>query len=73
MRTRKEVESFFQFSHLPTHLQNVSEPFHRLAVVLHGILEPSAERTLALRKLWEAKNYAVWQASNQTRKDPTDV
>lgn len=57
-----EVENFFAFKHLPEDLQKVSEQFHNTAMSICS-LPPSAERTLALRKLWEAKNYAVWCAA----------
>jgi hypothetical protein len=65
MRTIKDVEKLFQFAHLPKHLQDVSYPFHKLATTLFTELPPSAELTLALRKLWEAKNLAVWCAANK--------
>ena len=67
--TNKEVTEFFAYKHLPEHLQTVSKPFYTLASNLTIKLPPSAERTLALRKLWEAKNYAVWCAA---QKDATD-
>lgn len=50
---------FFAFEHLPEHLREVSKDFHNLA---HKIVEkyPSnPERTVALRKLLEAKDAAV--------------
>ncbi|ANJ20682.1 hypothetical protein RDp07_gp22 [Roseobacter phage RD-1410Ws-07] len=57
-----KVESLFRFAHLPEHLQAASKPFHDLAVHLTDTLPPSAEYTLALRSLWEAKNLAVFAA-----------
>jgi len=59
-----EISNFFAYEHLPPHLQNVSQPFHDLAVMITKAVDPSSERTLALRKLWESKNYAVWCAAN---------
>jgi hypothetical protein len=50
---------FFTYSHLPDHLQEVSAPFGDLAVHLCVILPPNPERTVALRKLLEAKDCAV--------------
>lgn len=49
---------FFAYAHLPEKLQTISKPFAELA---NGLLElPSnAERTMALRKLLEAKDCAV--------------
>lgn len=50
---------FFQYDHLPPHLQEISKPFCNLA---HDIAEKypqNAERTVTLRKLLEAKDAAV--------------
>ena len=49
---------FFEYNHLPHHLQIVSKPFAELAEVIHQ-LPSNAERTTALRKLLEAKDCAV--------------
>jgi hypothetical protein len=53
------MEQFFRFEHLPLHLQAVSKPFGELAVHLIRTLPSNAERTVALRKLLEAKDCAV--------------
>jgi hypothetical protein len=58
--TEEKVHSLFAFQHLPVHLQGVSEPFHDMAMFLVNTLPQSAELTLALRSLWEAKNLAVY-------------
>jgi hypothetical protein len=50
---------FFQYAHLPAHLQAVSEPFGELADHIIGSLPRNPERTVALRKLLEAKDCAV--------------
>ena len=50
---------WFEFSHLPEHLQSVSAGFCDLACSLCAIVEPGPERTVALRKLLEAKDAAV--------------
>ncbi len=50
---------FFQFDHLPPHLKEVSRPFCELAVNVVDTLPRNAERTVALRKLLEAKDCAV--------------
>lgn len=50
---------FFAFSHLPEPLQAVSKPFYDLAHQLVVALPPNPERTVALRKLLEAKDCAV--------------
>lgn len=57
-----KVESLFRYAHLPEDLQEASKPFHDLAVHLTNTLPSSAEYTLALRSLWEAKNLAVFAA-----------
>jgi hypothetical protein len=49
---------FFVYSHLPSHLQEVSKPFAELANHL-VTLPRNPERTVALRKLLEAKDCAV--------------
>lgn len=50
---------FFSFSHLPAHLREVSEPFGDLALQIAISLPDNPERTVALRKLLEAKDAAV--------------
>lgn len=50
---------FFAFAHLPPHLQEVSKPFHDLAHHIVNTLPANPERTVALRKLVEAKDCAV--------------
>lgn len=50
---------WFVCSHLPEHLQAVSLPFCELATKLCNEIEPGPERTVALRKLLEAKDAAV--------------
>ncbi len=49
---------FFEYAHLPGHLQAVSKPFCYLAKELMN-LPRNPERTVALRKLLEAKDCAV--------------
>lgn len=50
---------WFDYRHLPEHLQAVSGPFCDLAVQVCETIEPGPERTVALRKLLEAKDAAV--------------
>lgn len=50
---------FFEYSHLPPHLQAVSKPFGELAQKMVTDLPSNAERTAGLRKLLEAKDCAV--------------
>lgn len=70
---KEPILQFFSYSHLPPHLQAVSKPFCELAYAIvdgdngsetgnltfGGPLHRSAERTVALRKLLEAKDAAV--------------
>lgn len=56
------IMQYFEYSHLPPHLQKVSMPFCELAkaLVKDGTgLPRNPERTVALRKLLEAKDAAV--------------
>lgn len=53
------MEKFFQYSHLPAHLLAVSKPFCELASHIVATLPRNPERTVALRKLLEAKDCAV--------------
>ena len=50
---------FFTYDHLPSHLQEVSKPFCDLAQHIVATLPSNPERTVALRKLLEAKDCAV--------------
>ncbi len=50
---------FFEWEHLPPHLQVVSKPFWEMAKELATTLPSNAEATVALRKLLEAKDCAV--------------
>lgn len=51
--------NFFGYAHLPEHLQAVSRPFGELATTIATLIPSSPERTVALRKLLEAKDAAV--------------
>lgn len=50
---------FFHYSHLPPQLQDRSRPFCALARLLVDTTPRNPERTVALRKLLEAKDAAV--------------
>lgn len=50
---------FFQYGHLRDDLQKVSKPFCDLAHEIVSELPQNPERTVALRKLLEAKDCAV--------------
>lgn len=68
----EHILQFFGYAHLPPHLQAVSKPFCDLAhaivadasapagsTLLGCLLPRNPERTIALRKLLEAKDAAV--------------
>jgi len=50
---------WFDYTHLPEHLQGVSEGFCDLASDMCTMIERGPERTVAFRKLLEAKDAAV--------------
>jgi hypothetical protein len=50
---------FFKYTHLPAHLQAASKPFCDLAEHIVATVPSNPERTVALRKLLEAKDCAV--------------
>jgi len=50
---------YFAYSHLPEHLKIVSVRFYDLEVAVCELIEPGAERKMALRKLLESKDAAV--------------
>lgn len=53
------IMQFFAYAHLPPHLQAVSKAFGDLALRIVETLPRNPERTVALRKLLEAKDAAV--------------
>lgn len=58
--TRKpDILQFFEYEHLPNHLQEVSKPMHAIAHHMASHMAPSAELTAGLRKLLEAKDCFV--------------
>jgi hypothetical protein len=64
------ILQFFTYAHLPEHLRAVSEPFADLAGRIVVELPRNPERSVALRKLLEAKDAAVRAALFQ---DPERV
>ncbi len=50
---------FFEYVHLPAHLQEISKPFGELAQQMVELLPANPERTAGLRKLLEAKDCLV--------------
>lgn len=56
---KEHILQFFAYAHLPPHLQAVSKPFGDLAQQIVDTLPRNPERTVAMRKLLEAKDAAV--------------
>ena len=56
---KDRMMQFFQYKHLPENLQAASIPFCNLAERLVNEYPMNPERTVALRKLLEAKDAAV--------------
>ncbi len=59
MEPQEYLLQFFAYQHLPPILQDISRPFGELATRLTETLPRNPERTVALRKLLEAKDCAV--------------
>jgi hypothetical protein len=57
--TEEPMLQFFAYRHLSINLQLVSKPFCELAYTLVHTIDRNPERTVALRKLLEAKDCAV--------------
>lgn len=55
----KTLLGFFEYDHLPPHLQEISKPIHDLAHAIVDHQPSSAEQTVGLRKLLEAKDCFV--------------
>lgn len=55
----ERMMEWFKFDHLPEHLQEVSREFYELAKFIKSNLVVGPERTVALRKLLEAKDAAI--------------
>lgn len=54
-----QLLQFFEFKHLPSHLQEISKKFHDVAYWLDEALPHNPEKTVALRKLLEGKDCAI--------------
>ena len=59
MQKPDHIVQFFAYGHLPQHLQAISKPFSDLKDSIVADLPRNPERTVALRKLLEAKDAAV--------------
>lgn len=56
---REHILQFFTHAHLAPDLAEVSKPFCDLAELVHAKVPRNPERSVALRKLLEAKDAAV--------------
>jgi hypothetical protein len=63
------IMQFFAYGHLKPEFQAASQPFGELAQWIVDTLPQNPERTVALRKLLEAKDAAV---RAKVYKDPAD-
>lgn len=54
-----QIMDFFEYSHLPQHLQAVSKPICDLAKQMNEQLPDGPEKSAGLRKLLEAKDCFV--------------
>lgn len=71
---RPEVQKlwkYFDYAHLPPHLQRVSRHYAVMVDVLMGMLPDSPELTVAIRKLLESKDCAV-RAALDLPQEPDD-
>lgn len=57
--TCERMYKWFDYEHLPNEACIISAPFKTLAGIMIENLDPGPERTVALRKLLEAKDAAV--------------
>lgn len=53
------IMKYFEYSHLPENLQEVSKPIGELARSMNESLPDGAEKSAGLRKLLEAKDCLV--------------
>lgn len=56
---KEHIHQFFAYAHLPPHLAECSKYFATLADMIIENIPRNPERTVALRKLLEAKDAAV--------------
>jgi hypothetical protein len=62
MMMEERMLKWFSYAHLPEDLRETSSIFYEAATAVCVRLKPGPERTVALRKLLEAKDAAVRQA-----------
>jgi len=57
--SKEHIMQFFEYAHLPIERQTISARFSEIAGEMLIVLPRNPERTVALRKLLEAKDAAV--------------
>ena len=62
------ILKYFEFGHLPPHLQAVSGEVYTLACSMEALLPDSAEKSAGLRKLLEAKDCFVRAALDKAQR-----
>jgi hypothetical protein len=63
----RSIARYFEYGHLPQHLQEISQPFTVLAARMLLALPDGPELTVGLRKLLEAKDCFVRAAVDLAR------
>ena len=53
------IMKYFEYGHLPAHLQEISKPIGDLAKLMNELLPDGIEKSAGLRKLLEAKDCLV--------------
>lgn len=53
------IMKYFEYAHLPKHLQAVSKPFGEMAESFNASIPDGPEKSAGLRKLLEAKDCMV--------------
>lgn len=61
-----QIARYFDYEHLPAHLQRISKPCHDLAEQVIAALPDGPELTAGLRKLLEAKDCFVRAALDKS-------
>lgn len=53
------IMKYFEYEHLPPHLQEISKPFGDMAQAFNSSIADGPEKSAGLRKLLEAKDCMV--------------
>jgi hypothetical protein len=58
-KPKHRIMRYFEYGHLPAHLQDVSKPMGELAALMFQLVPEGPEKDAGLRKLLEAKDCFV--------------